>query len=313
MRFIDQNILLNIKPITIENDQEKSLGKDFFFKAFLDTCDVSFDLQTQQLVGFSQFNINDKLQYKTIRKVKLAFDVFSESREECIINFEYLEKFIDYLRPNMDYIGKAVVPTDNTIFGNYRIVFSGLPSLSSNLTGKDGYKIQLTNFSYGINKEMGYIEVPYYSSDPNIKYKSIYDTGNMKLIPIAYKLNIEGLILLDAKDAYKFGNTYTNLKTPPLTGQQITGDLNATEVEQANDFFIKIMRYPIETTNSTEQDQQAFYKIYKEGRTKNWINEQGEPTVTESDPDNSNNNEEILKNYNSIIQQLKSNNNFKQD
>lgn len=175
MRFIDDNIKININGI--------------IFKAYLEESETIHELKEQQLPFAPVTFLNDTMATRLMEKVKLSFNVFSETRAECIDNFNNLKKLINSLKPNYHLIEDQYVPFKDNINGYVSLFFSGLPI-------HEKVKLHVTSFSYSVNKEIGYIQVPI-KEIAKKEASAYYDKGGMKLIPLAYKINIEGKSLLD--------------------------------------------------------------------------------------------------------------------
>lgn len=184
MRFLDKNIRLTITD-TVSNNSIQ-------FKAYLEDSDITYEVQEQNLSFAPLSFTSNKIHSRTLQTVKLSFNVFSEYREEAIENYDNLHTILNALKPSYTEIAGQYLPSQNNTFGLISLNFKGLPRIKS---GTDDLKIHLTQFSYTINKDMGYIEVPYDLSG-NDRYNKLYSEGNMRLVPIAYKLSITGRLQL---------------------------------------------------------------------------------------------------------------------
>jgi hypothetical protein len=187
MRFKDNNI--NIKIIELQSNANLK------FKAFLEKSDITYKILDQEL-SFAPLDwTSSKVQTRMLQSLDLVFDVYSEDREECIKNYKDLNILINWLKPKYTKTGEMLTPSVQNAFGRIAIDFNGFPRISKT---PGPLKILVSTFSYSVNKEMGYIEIPYNGSDE--EKKKIYVEGKMKLIPISYKLSIGGQILLSKED-----------------------------------------------------------------------------------------------------------------
>jgi len=176
MRFIDNNIKLIINNLP--------------FKAYLEDSDVSYETRDVSLPFAPTSFVNDKMATRLMQKAKFTFNVFSETRLECISNYNNLLRLIYSIKPFFEYIDDQLAPLGSNITGLVSIRFAGMPMVG------DSVNLHLNSFSYTINKEIGYIQVPNKEiRDPRAN-ASFYDSSGMKLIPLAYKISLEGKILL---------------------------------------------------------------------------------------------------------------------
>lgn len=177
MRFLDDNIKLHINGL--------------IFKAYLEDSDITHNVRDQALPFAPLSFNNDSMATRVNETAKFTFNVFSETRGECIQNFNNLLKLIRSIKPIYEIVDYQYVPDFSNLTGLVELFFSGMPS-------RDIVKLHLNNFNYSINKELGYIQVP---REEILDYKKstevgFYSPGNMKLIPLAYKISLEGKVLL---------------------------------------------------------------------------------------------------------------------
>lgn len=181
------------------------------FKAFLEDSDITYDMKDQTLpFAPTSFN-NDSMMLRVLQKVKFTFGVFSEDRDECIRNYKNLLNLITMIKPSYAQVYDQYAPYPSNVTGYFFVKFKGLP-----LT-QDTVAIHITNFAYTFNKDAGYLQV-----EPA-------EINNNKLIPLAYKLTIEGRVLLN------FDQT-ANVTTPSVAtvGQQReVGGLTAAATNSA--------------------------------------------------------------------------------
>lgn len=195
MLFQDQDLRLNIL-----NTQSGSL---LSFKAYLEDSDITYEVKDQQLPFVPTSFTNDSMALRVTEKAKFTFNVFSETRQECVENYINLNKLITSIKPSYSYVFDQISPYLSNVVGYFNINFKGFPD------GRDNILLHLNSFSYNINKDLGYIHVPVSEINGNIP--SYYDSTGMKLIPIGYKISLEGKILLEFdKTANVFGQPSTD-------------------------------------------------------------------------------------------------------
>jgi hypothetical protein len=201
MRFIDPNIRLHIIDKQAVNSQGKLEPIDYDFKAFLEESKTQIKtLDTN--IQYAPLNFTNNTQFlKTQYSVDLSFNVFSEDRQEAIENYDKLHKLLNVVKPNYRFVNNQYLPIAGNIFGLVSIKFSGLPRLSKQ---KDELDIYITNFAYTINKDMGFLELPYSpfnSKDPD--RTQLFVSGKNMLMPIAYRLDISGRVLLPLEESIR--------------------------------------------------------------------------------------------------------------
>lgn len=196
MRFIDDNIKLIINNL--------------HFKAYLEESETMFETKDQTLPFAPLSFTNDSIATRLTEKARFKFNVFSESRGECIQNFNNLLALIKSVKPSYQIVEDQYVPFTSNVTGFVDLFFSGMPL-------RDNVKLHLNNFSYNINKDLGYIQVPR-AEIANFENASFYEPGQMKLIPLAYSINMEGKVLIPFE------------QTATVYGQRIKG--SSTQMRQ---------------------------------------------------------------------------------
>lgn len=175
MRFSDNDIRLLINGLK--------------FKAYLEDSDINHVTKDQALpLAPISFN-NDSMATRVNQTAKFTFNVFSETREECVNNFNNLLSIIESIKPLYTIMDDQYVPNSANITGFVSLSFAGMPYKSRN-----AISLHLTSFNYSINKEIGYIQIG--KSELGGKPARFYEKSNMKLVPLAYKLSLEGKVLL---------------------------------------------------------------------------------------------------------------------
>ena len=174
MRFKDENIRLRINGLS--------------FKAFLDDSDINHVTKDQPLPFSPLSFVNDSIATRLNETAKFTFNVFSETRQECVNNFKSLLALIQSIKPIYRILDDQYVPSNSNVTGLVNLSFLGMPSRSN-------IDLHLTSFNYSINKELGYIEIPF-SEISNPDNPSFYDKAGMKLVPLAYKISLDGKVLL---------------------------------------------------------------------------------------------------------------------
>ena len=192
MRFLDDNIKLLIT--------DKAKKNTYKFKAYLERSDVQVKVLDTNL-QYAPISYTNNTQFLKVQyNVDFSFNVFSEYREEAIDNYDKLHDLFASVKPNYRYINNQLLPNSENIFGLLSVSFRGLPRLSKANSELDIY---ITNFAYNINKDMGYIQIPYdpfikNDSDRNLLYKN---NEKSSLVPIAYKIDLSGRVLLPIEEA----------------------------------------------------------------------------------------------------------------
>lgn len=179
MRFTDDNIKLKINGLS--------------FKAYLEDSDVNHVTKDQQLPFSPVSFVNDSMATRLNETVKFSFNVFSETREECVENYKNLLRLIQSIKPIYYVLNDQYVPSNSNVTGLVTLSFSGMPS-------RNTVKLHLNNFNYSLNKDIGYIELTNEEiRNPKSENLSFF-SKSMKLVPLAYKINLEGKVLLPFRE-----------------------------------------------------------------------------------------------------------------
>lgn len=204
---------------------------DLPFRAYLEDSDISYEMKEQSL-PFAPISFNnDSMMLRVLQKLKLTFNVFADNREQCIKNYESLIKLIEYTKPMYYKVYDQWAPSPLNVVGYFTVKFNGLPLellVDGELKNQDTVIIHLTSFSYTLNKDVGYINVPYYSDGRYENYSSKDETGS-KLIPLAYKISLEGKILQRFTETIRRQDS----KTKKPSGGPDTGGLAASSAASA--------------------------------------------------------------------------------
>lgn len=160
------------------------------FKAYLEDSDMFYEMKDQQLPFAPTSFRNDSAMIRVLERAKFTFNVFSESKTECIENYKNLQKLLINIKPSYGKVYDQYVPANTNITGYFNVKFAGIP--------RGNIDLHLTSFTYNINKDLGYLEV---------------DNGELskgqkgsKLIPISYKISIEGKVLLEFTETTNAAN-----------------------------------------------------------------------------------------------------------
>lgn len=243
MRFIDPNIRLHIIDKQAVNSQGKLEPIDYDFKAFLEESKTQIKtLDTN--IQYAPLNFTNNTQFlKTQYSVDLSFNVFSEDRQEAIENYDKLHKLLNVVKPNYRFVNNQYLPVAGNIFGLVSIKFSGLPRLSKQ---KDELDIYITNFAYTINKDMGFLELPYNpfdSKDPD--RTQLFVSGKNMLMPIAYRLDISGRVLLPLEESIrtkdKTNGVVANANRNIKSVQDILNKISSTNADKIYETAVNIV------------------------------------------------------------------------
>ena len=172
------------------NDDIRLKINGLSFKAYLEESEVTYEPKDQSLPFVPTSFRNDSMANRVTEKVKFSFNVFSEDRQECIQNYRYLRNILETIKPQYSYVNDQLTPYASNVTGFINVSFKGMPVY-------DAMNIHLTSFSYYINKDLGYIQIPNEELPSNSTATPSFSSKNMKLVPIAYKLSIEGKVLLE--------------------------------------------------------------------------------------------------------------------
>ena len=162
------------------------------FKAYLDESEVSYQIIEQNLAYTPLSFVNDKVHTRTTQKVKLKFNVYSEDLTEAQENYDKLEKLTESIKPKFSLVREQYLPDVRNNTGLLSVKFKGLPKISKKYD--DDLVIHVSQFTYDINKELGYVERP---------MSGLGYTDSLRLIPVAYSLMISGQILLPFEETIR--------------------------------------------------------------------------------------------------------------
>lgn len=271
MLFNDEDLRLNITNI--------ASGKKISFKSYLEDSDITYEIKDQQLPFAPTSFTNDSMAIRVTEKAKFTFNIFSESRDECTQNYRNLNKLLSTIKPSYKYVYDQIAPNTSNVTGFFNIKFKGLPA------GRDNVTLHLNSFSYNINKDLGYIHVPTAELEENGS-KSFYSSQGMKLIPIGYKISLEGKILLNFKQT---ANVYGAPSRDPnidaaSAAQAASGDFSSTEKEIAR-------------LRAERQE------LIKYGVNQGWLDNNGDPITTPA-PDEIQVFESIIENIKEFERQI---------
>lgn len=285
MLFTDENIRLHIKdkqtlvtnPITSAKEY-----KDYSFKAYLEESKVQIKtLDTN--IQYAPLNFTNNTQFlKTQYSVDFSFNVFAEDREEAAENYDKLHSLLNIVKPNYKFTNNQYLPMAGNIFGLIQIQFSGLPKLSKN----DALDIYVTNFAYNINKDMGYLQMPYAPNNQTPDRSQLYVSGSNVLIPIAYRLDISGRVLLPLEESIRTQDKTNgvvkskNKKTGTLDdiiNNIIGNDSSAKDkfMQQLNGFLLASGVTQDQFANASQQIKQLLVRNLK--KRSNILDEDGMP------------------------------------
>ena len=212
MRFSDNEV--NLRFLSLK---QKNFPRKLYFKSYLEKCDLEWKVERVSLdkAGLNDYILDTIVGFAPY--ISLEFNVFSEYREEAIENYDKLMTLIDFIRPvyraeknagaesyaDLTFTMDKLLNQEPNMF--FR--FKGLPKIlkaphSSIVLGAGGKKtaetlpevsiddlpMAITQFNYLINKEMGYLQVPYDGTTE--QRKELFSSGKMRLIPIAYKISM---------------------------------------------------------------------------------------------------------------------------
>jgi hypothetical protein len=237
MRFDDLSTRLLIKGIESTDNNEPP---SFEFKSYLEKSDVQVKLLDSN-IQYAPLNFTNNTQLlKTQYSVDFSFNVFSEDREEAFDNYDQLHKLLYLLKPSYTQIGNQLLPKSSNIFGIITLQFDGLPRISK--TVKE-LTIYVNNFSYEVNKETGYIHAPYNPivlqgtgeqqqkiQEEKINRQNFYTQGQMSLVPVAYKLNISGKVLLSLDESINKNTiTYDPVKPVEAPNEPVVKDTQTSQ------------------------------------------------------------------------------------
>jgi hypothetical protein len=164
------------------------------FKAYLEKSDITFTPEDVQLATSPAAATNNKLSLKLTHLLSFTIKVFAEDRDEAIENYRNLKKLINTVKPKYIKYGTKTLPSRDNIEGLLNIDFKGLP------LEQNPVKIHLQGFSYTINKELGFIELPKTESNKG----KLYVASDMELVPVGFEISVSGRINFSLRDTAVF-------------------------------------------------------------------------------------------------------------
>ncbi len=174
------------------------------FISYLTDSEISYEMKDQQLPFVPLSFNNDSMATRVMEKAKFAFDVYAETRTNCIENYLNLQHLLNMIKPSYFLKNDQWVPSANNTTGFFKLQFAGMP-----LIDRKEVTLHLTAFNYNINKDTGYISVNRQelsnATSPGINTGTLkITTSDDTLVPVSYKISIEGKVLLP------FGETKYN-------------------------------------------------------------------------------------------------------
>jgi hypothetical protein len=184
------DVYINFFPI---DGSGRPLG-NINFKPYVEKAELTFAMEEVQLPYAGPSLPNDKIPIRLVHNLNLGFKVFSENRDEAISNYDKLHRLINAVKPKttIDEFGRRRPRAEN-LLGYLKVFFQGLPNVAK-VNEKDPYVIHVTSFSYTINKDLGYIHLPYNNIDNR---KTFFAEKGMRMVPIGYDVSLVGKLNLD--------------------------------------------------------------------------------------------------------------------
>jgi hypothetical protein len=247
MRFVDNNIRLIIKDKERYKPSPQGQSEEgiYRFKAYLEKSDISIKTLDTNL-QYAPLNFTNNTQFQKIQySVDFSFNVFAEDRDEAMDNYDQLHRLLQTVKPSYTFVNNQYLPNADNIFGLISLKFSGLPKLSKR---SDELDIYITNFAYTINKDMGFIEIPYEPKfdelDTAPTTRNNLSGDNNRLLPIAFKIDLSGRVLLSLDESIKSSTAKqkATTQTTTIATNQIlsTGDVFAKTGDRKNDVISAI-------------------------------------------------------------------------
>ena len=246
MRFLNSDAI----GITIKNRQEKTQAQ---FKAYLEKSDVEYKIQEYVMPNSNIGEGRTHEVLKVVYNILLDFNVIAEYEEEAVENYDKLHLLLHYIKPVISSKGvhKEITLNPDFVKSNDRLYinFKGLPKilndkiyelkadgtidLSSNpdLTQND-IPIQIFGFSYSINKELGYIQMP--NSKEERKQGKKYSSSGVTLFPIGFKISMQCRVVADLE--YLANVQYNLFEIDPVTGDRKEINLNTILPSYRNEY-----------------------------------------------------------------------------
>jgi len=192
MRFLDDGIKLKIK--------DKQSGETYDFKAYLEKSAVQVKT-IDTSIQYAPLNFTNNMQFlKTQYSVDFSFNVFAEDRDESFQNYDKLHDLLKIIKPTYKTISDQYLPNAGNIFGLIQVQFAGLPKISK----RPELDIYVTNFAFNLNQDMGFLQAPYNPDDrTNENRQLLYAPGEQLLVPVAYRVDISGRVLLPLEESIR--------------------------------------------------------------------------------------------------------------
>lgn len=184
-----QEILTKYKNLTISSG-----NNSYSFPAFLEDSDITYDLKEQPLPFAPVSFTNDSMALRVLEKVKFTFNIFSHNEKECIENWDKFKHLRNIIKPRYVLVNEQLVPKIENVTGFIKIIFNGMPHNRSSID------VHLISFSYLINKDLGFLE------------------KNKNLIPIGFKISLEGKVLLPLSETISISRIPSKENTTNGTG-----------------------------------------------------------------------------------------------
>lgn len=153
-----------------------SIGVSLSFKAYLEDSDISYDMKDQALPFAPTSFTNDSMMLRVLQKAKFTFNVIAENPDECVQNYSNLLNLVRAIKPSYATVYDQYVPDPRNVTGYFFLTYYGLP------LNRHTVPIHITGFSYAAIKDMGLVEI------------------QNNLIPVGYKVTIDGKILLSFEE-----------------------------------------------------------------------------------------------------------------
>lgn len=249
--FAEQNIQLKIT--------DKVKNSSYFFKAYLEKSDISVKILDTNL-QYAPISYTNNTQFlKTQYTVDFSFNVFAETLEEAKQNYNKLHDLLNSVKPSYNYLNSQLLPYSQNIFGLLSVHFLGIPRLSKTTRDLDIY---VTNFVYSMNKDMGFVQ-----------------DNNNELIPVAYKIDLSGRVLLSIDESANIPDykKVVATDTPAFTDilkQTVGGD------EKYQQDILNMAKNIIgeKFTTLTEAIQRQILKELKQAKDSFILDETGQPS-----------------------------------
>lgn len=273
MNFSDNKIRIVIRDLnakTTGTDADTSIDKSLTtFKAYLEKSDLQVKF-VDETIKYTPLGYSNNTQLmKTNYNMDFSFNLFSENETEAAENYFNVMKLLFLLRPKYQLKNNQYIPDAKNLFGLISLKYDGMIPLRYN--GNNEMRMYVTNFSYQINKDLGYASIDSdklssvmqdfssetlttirkkgdkidssvlgdfiqtaeikYSKDltadksaaakTTVNFSDVTIETKRVIIPIGYKIDISGKILLslsDSLDRFSYSG-----RRDPETNQEIIG------------------------------------------------------------------------------------------